>query len=48
MPNLVLCVWPAQGLVDDIGELKPTLFCGVPRVFDRIYAGTMQKVGVMV
>ncbi len=24
-------------LVDDIGELKPTIFVGVPRVFERIY-----------
>jgi long-chain acyl-CoA synthetase len=24
-------------LVDDIGELKPTFFVGVPRVFERIY-----------
>ena len=24
--------------------LRPTLFCGVPRVFDRIYAGVMGKV----
>jgi hypothetical protein len=23
----------------DIGACQPTLFCGVPRVFDRIYAG---------
>jgi long-subunit acyl-CoA synthetase (AMP-forming) len=28
------------------GALRPTLFCGVPRVFDRIYAGVMQKVGL--
>ena len=33
-----------KGLVDDIGALRPTLFCGVPRVFDRIYAGVMAKV----
>lgn len=39
---------PAQRLMDDIGELKPTFFCGVPRVFDRIYTGTMQKVGFRV
>lgn len=25
------------------GALRPTMFCGVPRVFDRIYAGVMQK-----
>ncbi|KAL4444633.1 hypothetical protein ABPG77_002450 [Micractinium sp. CCAP 211/92] len=33
-----------KGLMEDIGALRPTLFCGVPRVFDRIYAGVMQKV----
>lgn len=27
-------------LVDDIAALQPTLFVGVPRVFDRIYSGT--------
>ncbi|KAL6986399.1 Long chain acyl-CoA synthetase 4 [Sarracenia purpurea var. burkii] len=26
-------------LVEDIGELKPTVFCAVPRVLDRIYSG---------
>ncbi|KAK1320622.1 Long chain acyl-CoA synthetase 4 [Acorus calamus] len=26
-------------LVEDIGVLKPTMFCAVPRVLDRIYAG---------
>lgn len=26
-------------LVEDIGELKPTIFCAVPRVLDRIYSG---------
>ena len=26
------------------GEMKPTLFIGVPRVFDRIYAGVLAKV----
>lgn len=26
-----------DALVDDIGALKPTVFTGVPRVFDRIY-----------
>lgn len=27
----------------DIGACKPTLFCGVPRVFDRIYAGIQDQ-----
>ncbi|CAN6444439.1 unnamed protein product [Victoria cruziana] len=31
-------------LVEDIGELKPTIFCGVPRVLDRIYSGLMTKI----
>lgn len=26
-------------LTEDIGELKPTIFCAVPRVLDRIYSG---------
>jgi len=35
-------------LVDDIGALKPTMFIGVPRIFDRIYGavtGQIQKAG---
>lgn len=31
-------------LVDDIGALKPTLFLGVPRVFDRIYKGVITQI----
>ncbi|KAH9293530.1 hypothetical protein KI387_041265, partial [Taxus chinensis] len=31
-------------LVEDIAELKPTIFCGVPRVFDRIYTGINEKI----
>ncbi|KAL5562569.1 hypothetical protein UlMin_032316 [Ulmus minor] len=31
-------------LMDDIQELKPSIFCGVPRVYDRIYAGIVNKV----
>ena len=33
-----------KGLVDDIAALKPTIFIGVPRVYDRIYAGVMDQV----
>ncbi|KAK9817123.1 hypothetical protein WJX72_009841 [[Myrmecia] bisecta] len=33
-----------KGLVDDIAALKPTIFIGVPRVFDRIYAGVLAKI----
>jgi len=43
------CIGYWQGdvkkLVDDIGALKPTFFCGVPRIFDRIYAAVMAKLG---
>lgn len=31
----------ATKLVDDIGVLKPTMFIGVPRVFDRIHNGVV-------
>ncbi|WVZ09296.1 hypothetical protein V8G54_013826, partial [Vigna mungo] len=31
-------------LIEDIGELKPTVFCAVPRVLDRVYSGLTQKI----
>ncbi|KAJ0716561.1 putative long-chain-fatty-acid--CoA ligase, CDP-diacylglycerol--inositol 3-phosphatidyltransferase [Helianthus annuus] len=31
-------------LSEDIGELKPTIFCAVPRVLERIYSGLQQKI----
>ncbi|XP_076895073.1 long chain acyl-CoA synthetase 4-like [Bidens hawaiensis] len=31
-------------LLEDIGELKPTIFCAVPRVLERIYSGLQQKI----
>ncbi|PRQ23462.1 putative long-chain-fatty-acid--CoA ligase [Rosa chinensis] len=31
-------------LPDDLQELKPTMFCGVTRVYDRIYTGIASKV----
>ncbi|PIN26528.1 Long-chain-fatty-acid--CoA ligase [Handroanthus impetiginosus] len=31
-------------LLDDIKELKPTAFCAVPRVLDRIYSGLVEKI----
>ncbi|XP_047337402.1 long chain acyl-CoA synthetase 4-like [Impatiens glandulifera] len=31
-------------LLEDLGELKPTIFTAVPRVLDRIYNGLQQKV----
>lgn len=48
------CLLCIQGdtrlLLDDIAELKPTVFCAVPRLFNRIYdkvlAGVKAKGGV--
>ncbi|XP_020218242.1 long chain acyl-CoA synthetase 2 [Cajanus cajan] len=31
-------------LMEDIQALKPTLFCGVPRVYDRVYAGISSQI----
>ncbi|XP_021738533.1 long chain acyl-CoA synthetase 2-like [Chenopodium quinoa] len=31
-------------LIEDLHELKPTMFCGVPRVFERLYNGIVDKV----
>ncbi|KAL5153644.1 Long chain acyl-CoA synthetase 4 [Glycine soja] len=31
-------------LIDDVGQLKPTIFCVVPRVLDRVYSGLTQKI----
>ncbi|KAK4562885.1 hypothetical protein RGQ29_005391 [Quercus rubra] len=31
-------------LMEDIQELKPSMFCGVPRVYDRIYSGILNKI----
>ncbi|KAL6270234.1 hypothetical protein ACE6H2_027145 [Prunus campanulata] len=31
-------------LMEDLQELRPTMFCGVPRVYDRIYTGIANKV----
>ncbi|KAH8522117.1 hypothetical protein H0E87_002942 [Populus deltoides] len=31
-------------LLEDIGELKPSIFCAVPRVLERVYSGLQQKV----
>lgn len=31
-------------LLDDVAALRPTLFCSVPRVFNKLYAGVMANV----
>lgn len=33
-------------LIPDLVELKPTIFSGVPRVYDRIYTGIMDKIAL--
>ena len=32
-----------NALRDDLMELKPTLFAGVPRVFEKIYEGKITR-----
>lgn len=42
--SIIYCWFHLQDvklLIEDIGELKPTIFCAVPRVLDRIYTGTI-------
>ncbi|KAL6982093.1 Long chain acyl-CoA synthetase 5 [Sarracenia purpurea var. burkii] len=31
-------------LIEDIRELKPTVFCAVPRVLERVYAGLIERI----
>ncbi|KAF9600386.1 hypothetical protein IFM89_008621 [Coptis chinensis] len=31
-------------LIEDLGELKPSIFCAVPRVLDRVYSGLTTKI----
>lgn len=33
------CVQDNMKLMDDIVTLRPTIFCSVPRLYNRIYAG---------
>lgn len=39
-----LPVGDVKFLSDDLAALKPTIFVGVPRVFDRIYSGVQGQV----
>merc|ERR1739848_379921 len=34
-----------KGLLDDIGTLKPTFFCGVPRIFELIFNKVKARLG---
>lgn len=38
---LILFLQDVKLLLEDIAELKPTIFCAVPRVLDRIYTGEL-------
>lgn len=31
-------------MLEDVQELKPSIFCGVPRVYDRIYTGIVYNI----
>lgn len=37
----LLCLQDVKLLLEDIGELKPSIFCAVPRVLDRVYSGNL-------
>ncbi|XP_020974735.1 long chain acyl-CoA synthetase 5-like isoform X2 [Arachis ipaensis] len=34
----------ARLLLEDVAELRPTIFCAVPRVLDRVYTGLQNKI----
>ena len=36
----MFCPKDVKLLIEDLGELKPSIFCAVPRVLDRVYTGT--------
>ncbi|KAL2987253.1 hypothetical protein AAZX31_11G017400 [Glycine max] len=42
--SIGFCRGDVKLLIDDVGELKPTIFCAVPRVLDRVYSGLTQKI----
>lgn len=41
MSTIIYSMWlqDIKLLMEDIAELKPTIFCAVPRVLDRVYTG---------
>ncbi|KAG4972875.1 hypothetical protein JHK87_029696 [Glycine soja] len=42
--SIGFCRGDVKLLIDDVGELKPTIFCAVPRELDRVYSGLTQKI----
>lgn len=41
----IMLAGDTRKLLDDCAVLRPTVFCAVPRVYERIYSGVMDKVG---
>jgi long-subunit acyl-CoA synthetase (AMP-forming) len=39
------CAGDTRKLLDDCAVLRPTVFVAVPRVYERVYSGVMDKVG---
>jgi hypothetical protein len=39
------CAGDTKKLLDDCAVLRPTVFVAVPRVYERVYSGVMDKVG---
>ena len=37
--SVISCMKDLNAIRDDLMELKPTLFAGVPRVFEKVYEG---------
>lgn len=37
----IKCLQDVKLLIEDLAELKPTIFCAVPRVLDRVYSGKL-------
>ena len=35
----MFCPKDVKLLIEDLGELKPSIFCAVPRVLERVYTG---------
>ncbi|KAL5167997.1 Long chain acyl-CoA synthetase 4 [Glycine soja] len=42
--SIGFCRGDVKLLIDDVGELKPTIFCAVPRVLDRVYSDKLLKI----
>lgn len=36
---MIICIQDNLKLMDDLAVLRPTIFCSVPRLYNKIYAG---------